>query len=60
MRPSPSLRREVLRFAFADARAHIADPEFSQVPVERLLSKVRSILCSLSGCVSGLLKALLE
>ena len=31
---------EVLRLAFADARAHVADPDKEDVPVKQLLSKV--------------------
>ncbi|KAJ1799489.1 hypothetical protein LPJ59_001791 [Coemansia sp. RSA 2399] len=30
---------EALRLAFADARRHVCDPDFGDVPVERLLSK---------------------
>ncbi|KAK4704402.1 gamma-glutamyltranspeptidase / glutathione hydrolase, partial [Phenoliferia sp. Uapishka_3] len=30
---------EVMRFAFADSRAHVSDPDIAKVPVEKLLSR---------------------
>lgn len=41
-RPGADGFREAMRMAFADAHAFVADPKFSNVPVETMLSKVRS------------------
>jgi gamma-glutamyltranspeptidase len=42
---------EAMRMAFADAHAFVADPQFSNVPVETMLSKV-------SACKHVLISAL--